>query len=57
MVATGTLISAFWILSANSWMIDRPHHECGRAIHRRRLAEGDNPSFPYRLVHGCWRRI
>lgn len=54
MVATGTLISAFWILSANSWM----QTPTGYAIN----AEGQfvaadwlklifNPSFPYRLVH------
>ena len=54
MVATGTLISAFWILSANSWM----QTPAGYAIN----AEGQfvaadwlkvifNPSFPYRLVH------
>ena len=54
MVATGTLISAFWILSANSWM----QTPAGYAVN----AEGQfvpaewlkiifNPSFPYRLVH------
>jgi cytochrome d ubiquinol oxidase subunit I len=54
MVATGTLISAFWILSANSWM----QTPAGYAIN----ADGQfiavdwlkvifNPSFPYRLVH------
>src|SRR5436305_4607840 len=53
-VATGTLISVFWILSANSWM----QTPTGYAIN----AEGQfiaadwlkvifNPSFPYRLVH------
>ena len=43
MVAIGTLISAFWILSANSWMHTptglRPERR--RAIRRGRLAEGD----------------
>src|SRR4051794_13063356 len=54
MVAIGTLVSAFWILSANSWM----QTPAGYAIN----AEGQfvaaswlkvifNPSFPYRLVH------
>src|SRR5580765_562127 len=54
MVAVGTLISAFWIHSANSWM----QTPTGYAVN----AEGQfvaadwlkvifNPSFPYRLVH------
>src|SRR3979490_745696 len=54
MVAIGTLISAFWILAANSWM----RTPTGYAIN----ADGQfgaadwlkvifNPSFPYRLVH------
>src|SRR5712672_2931323 len=54
MVAVGTLFSAFWILSANSW-VQTP---AGYRI----TAEGQfypadwlkvifNPSFPYRLVH------
>lgn len=55
MVALGTFLSAFWILSANSWM----HTPTGFAIN----ADGQfvpaggwleiifNPSFPYRLVH------
>ncbi len=54
MVAIGTLFSAFWILSVNSWM----HTPAGYAIN----AQGQfiptdwwavvfNPSFPYRLVH------
>lgn len=53
-VALGTFISAFWILSVNSWM----HTPQGYAI----AANGQfvpedwwaivfNPSFPYRLVH------
>ncbi|MDH7974513.1 cytochrome ubiquinol oxidase subunit I [Sphingomonas sp. AR_OL41] len=54
-VAAGTFISAFWILSANSWM----QTPTGYAIN----AQGQfvmagswlkvifNPSFPYRLVH------
>ncbi len=55
MVAVGTFISAFWILSVNSWM----QTPTGYAIN----ADGQfvpahgwldiifNPSFPYRLVH------
>ena len=55
MVAIGTFISAFWILSVNSWM----QTPTGYAIN----AQGQfvpaagwlpiifNPSFPYRLVH------
>ncbi|GAA0309655.1 cytochrome ubiquinol oxidase subunit I [Sphingomonas oligophenolica] len=55
MVALGTFISAFWILSANSWM----QTPAGYAIN----AQGQfvmagswlkvifNPSFPYRLAH------
>jgi cytochrome d ubiquinol oxidase subunit I len=55
MVAIGTCISAFWILSVNSWM----QTPTGYAIN----AQGQfvpagswldiifNPSFPYRLVH------
>ena len=55
MVAIGTFISAFWILSVNSWM----QTPTGYAIN----ADGQfvpaagwaaiifNPSFPYRLVH------
>jgi len=55
MVALGTLISATWIVDANSWM----HTPAGFAIN----AQGQfvpagswwpiifNPSFPYRVVH------
>jgi cytochrome d ubiquinol oxidase subunit I len=54
MVAAGTLLSAFWILAANSWM----HTPAGHAVN----ASGQfvpvdwwqvifNPSFPFRLVH------
>src|SRR6187431_1481528 len=55
MVAIGTLISAFWILSVNSWM----QTPAGWALN----AQGQfvpaagwipiifNPSFPFRLVH------
>jgi cytochrome d ubiquinol oxidase subunit I len=54
MVAAGTLFSAFWILSANSWM----HTPAGYAINQAgQFVPADwwaivfNPSFPYRLVH------
>jgi cytochrome d ubiquinol oxidase subunit I len=55
MVALGTFISAFWILSANSWM----HTPAGWAINGQGqfVPAGSwleiifNPSFPYRLVH------
>lgn len=55
MVALGTCISAFWILSANSWM----HTPTGYAINAagQFVPAGSwsaiifNPSFPYRLVH------
>jgi cytochrome d ubiquinol oxidase subunit I len=55
MVAAGTALSAFWILSVNSWM----HTPTGWAMN----AQGQfvpagswldivfNPSFPYRLAH------
>jgi cytochrome d ubiquinol oxidase subunit I len=54
MVAFGTLMSAFWILSANSWM----HTPAGYSINEfEQFVPADwwlivfNPSFPYRLVH------
>lgn len=54
MVATGTLVSAFWILSANSWM----QTPAGYAVNAAgQFVAADwfkvifNPSFPYRLVH------
>ena len=55
MVALGTVISAFWILSANSWM----HTPTGYVIGANgQFLPGPswpaiifNPSFPYRLVH------
>ena len=53
-VAVGTLMSAFWILSANSWM----QTPAGYAINDQgQFVAADwwavifNPSFPYRLVH------
>src|SRR5205814_182710 len=54
MVAVGTLISAFWILSANSWMQTPTGHAInadGQFIAADWLKVIFNPSFPYRLVH------
>jgi len=52
-VAVGTAISAFWILSANSWMQTPAGHEMrdGIAYPLDWLAIIFNPSFPYRLAH------
>ncbi len=52
-VAVGTAISAFWILSANSWMQTPAGHELrdGIAYPVDWLAVIFNPSFPYRLSH------
>ena len=55
MVALGTFLSAFWILSVNSWM----HTPTGYAMNANGqfisagswLAIIFNPSFPYRLAH------
>jgi cytochrome bd ubiquinol oxidase subunit I len=54
MVAVGTLISATWITSANSWM----HTPAGFSIDANGLFVPEdwwaiifNPSFPYRLTH------
>ncbi|NIZ03256.1 cytochrome ubiquinol oxidase subunit I [Thalassospira lucentensis] len=53
MVAVGTLFSAFWILSANSWMQtpDGFVIENGRAVVTSWIDAIFNPSFGYRLVH------
>jgi cytochrome d ubiquinol oxidase subunit I len=54
MVAVGTLISAFWILSVNSWMQTPTGYginEAGQYIPLDWWAVIFNPSFPYRLVH------
>lgn len=54
LVAGGTLMSAFWILSANSWMQTPTGHIVGPD---GRFAPADwwaiifNPSFPYRFAH------
>jgi len=53
-VAVGTLISAFWILSANSWMQTPQGFEImadGRLMPTNWLEVIFNPSFPYRFVH------
>ena len=53
MVAIGTLISAFWILAANSWM----HTPAGFEVRDGVFYATDwwavvfNPSFPYRYTH------
>ena len=54
LVAMGTLTSAFWFLSANSWMQTPTGHVMGPD---GRFAPADwwaiifNPSFPYRFAH------
>ena len=53
-VAVGTFISAFWILSGNSWMQTPQGHTmnaAGQFVPVDWLAIIFNPSFPYRLVH------
>jgi cytochrome bd ubiquinol oxidase subunit I len=53
MVALGTILSAFWILAANSWM----HTPAGYQLRDGVFYVADwwqvifNPSFPYRLAH------
>jgi cytochrome d ubiquinol oxidase subunit I len=54
LVALGTLGSAFWILSANSWMQTPAGHAMnadGQFVPEDWWAVIFNPSFPYRLVH------
>ncbi|GAB1438826.1 MULTISPECIES: cytochrome ubiquinol oxidase subunit I [Providencia] len=53
MVAIGTIISTFWILSSNSWMQTPQgfHIENGIVIPDDWLKIVFNPSFPYRLLH------
>jgi cytochrome d ubiquinol oxidase subunit I len=52
-VAMGTAMSAFWILSANSWMNTPAGYEMkdGVAFPTDWLAVVFNPSFPYRFAH------
>ncbi len=55
MVAAGTAVSAFWILSVNSWMqtpVGWALNEAGQFVPAAGWLEIIfNPSFPYRLVH------
>jgi cytochrome d ubiquinol oxidase subunit I len=55
MVALGTFISAFWILSVNSWMqtpVGFAVNDVGQFVPAAGwLQIIFNPSFPYRLVH------
>ena len=54
MVAFGTLISATWILSVNSWMqtpAGYSMNEMGQFVPEDWWQIVFNPSFPYRLVH------
>lgn len=53
MVALGTLLSTFWILSANSWLhTPRGHVMVDGVLQVASWREVIfNPSFPYRLVH------
>ena len=54
MVALGTFISAFWILSVNSWMQTPAGYainDVGQFVPADWVAIIFNPSFPYRLVH------
>jgi len=55
MVAIGTFISAFWILSVNSWMqtpVGWAINDVGQFVPAAPWMEiVFNPSFPYRLVH------
>ena len=54
MVAFGTALSGFWILSANSWMqtpVGYSINEAGQFIPENWFEIVFNPSFPYRFVH------
>ncbi|WP_339879965.1 cytochrome ubiquinol oxidase subunit I [Pseudidiomarina gelatinasegens] len=54
MVAVGTAISAFWILSVNSWMqtpAGFAMNEQGQYVVTSWMEAIFNPSFPYRLAH------
>jgi cytochrome d ubiquinol oxidase subunit I len=54
MVALGTFMSAFWILSVNSWMQTPAGYainDVGQFVPADWVAIIFNPSFPYRLVH------
>jgi cytochrome bd ubiquinol oxidase subunit I len=53
LVALGTTLSAFWILSLNSWMQTPAGYEIvnGQFLPTDWLAVVFNPSFPYRFTH------
>lgn len=54
MVAVGTLFSAFWILSVNSWMhtpAGYAFNDAGQFVPANWWEVIFNASFPYRLVH------
>ncbi len=54
MVALGTFLSAFWIVSVNSWMQTPAGYginDAGQFIVQDWWAVIFNPSFPYRLAH------
>src|SRR5690242_4783042 len=53
LVAFGTLLSSFWILSTNSWMQTPAGYRMvdGRFVPVDWMAIVFNPSFPYRLAH------
>ena len=54
MVALGTFMSAFWILSVNSWMQTPAGYgvnAAGQFVPQDWWAVIFNPSFPYRLLH------
>ncbi|GGE89413.1 cytochrome ubiquinol oxidase subunit I [Stappia taiwanensis] len=54
MVALGTALSGFWILSANSWMQTPAGYtinEAGQFAPENWLEIVFNPSFPFRFVH------
>jgi len=53
LVAFGTTLSAFWILSLNSWMQTPAGYEVRDGVYHAKswLAVLFNPSFPYRFVH------
>lgn len=53
MVASGTLLSSFWILVANSWMQTPTGYKLidGRFFPADWLSIIFNPSFPYRFAH------
>ena len=53
-VAIGALLSAFWILAANSWMqtpAGYAMNDVGQFVPTDWFSIIFNPSFPYRLVH------